>query len=466
MTNPSPIASPSATLRRRGKNVSKSTPAETNGPSSNGKTAGSQKRKKINSRGNANNSGRKRSKSNKSATGITQSKAFWVTLAVLYIPFLVVINPATLKNLFYIISRPPCQGVCTVDDVAKVSSIDAATIPNGQCSPVDSDRLIFLRIPKTASSSVLALFESATTDKATSILDLGEVEEYVSSIPIEGLSHPFKGYHDPTKTLLDLMNFFKTTTKQIMYPPFFNQAKTVYQGHFPNADFNKETKELFRRDLDNPSLIRRILPPWLQKLYGLPTMTTKQVDAATTSSSSSSIMVATMTMLRNPIQRLSSMYYYDRHSTRSPKWRSEFAERYGNATLQDCLLDTNCVEVNNLRKWCSTQVSMVCGLTCAKTKATGATALALAKQVLRDNLEFVGVSDRMDESMELMWRRFPTFLSDTRPTSLPREKFQPNKESVFTDDAMDVLNDVCRYDQELYEYANELVTERLRECGV
>ena len=441
---PRPPGSSSSTLRQRPTGRKTKTSKE-------GKTT----LRKQETNGNKRND--KKNKTRGSSKQKKKNSYKWLTAAIviLYLPMLVLVNPVTMSNLYYLLTRPECVGVCSVQDN------DNNNNNNNSCA-MNVNRLVFMRIPKTATSTTLKLLETASRNKSTHLIDLGEMEEYVSSIPLPTIFSqsnqrrqpppPPMGYHYPSTFRNRLRQFFRKASTKVLYPPYRNQDRTVYQGHFPYFDFAQQATLL----ASQPSSMLRSLPSWLQPLYGITPEETQHDD----------LVVPTMTLLRHPHQRLSSMYYYDRHSTRSETWRKEYAKRFGNATLNDCLLDPACVQSNRLEDMCQLQVNMVCGVSCAtnSTEMTPDDRLTVAKQNLDNAFAYVGIANRMDESMKLLFDMFPTFLSDTVPTTWPQEKKQPHKETQFDPKAQQVLQDICRHDQALYQHANDILTQRLHEC--
>jgi len=76
------------------------------------------------------------------------------------------------------------------------------------------------------------------------------------------------------------------------------------------------------------------------------------------------------------------------------------------------------------------------------------------------------LSDRMDESLELFYDTFPTYLAEVMPNPIPREKQQTleRREISFSSEAQAVLDQLCQSDQSLYEHANKVLTDRLANC--
>jgi len=162
------------------------------------------------------------------------------------------------------------------------------------------------------------------------------------------------------------------------------------------------------------------------------------------------------------------MYHYDRYGARNEAWRHQFRENRGNATLQQCLQqqDTPCVTTqNDFAKWCNLQTEMLCGPDCLRGDSQEA--LNQAKANLKNNFLFVGITERLEESLQLISRIVPSYYhlsTDTTP-SVPHAKQSQRPAFVSDESSLTKLKEICRFDQELYEYANELLTKQLQECN-
>ena len=210
----------------------------------------------------------------------------------------------------------------------------------------------------------------------------------------------------------------------------------------------------------NSFSMTRFVFDWFRYLYG------RQYPLAP-------LRMAQFTMLRHPEQRLSSMYYYDRTAARQAPWRKEFVALKGNLTWNQCWDDEDCWTRNDFSKWCNLQTELLCGTDCER----GDSELALSKaKATVSSMAAVGITERFDESLQLLSVVFPTFLPPLALETalqydqpLPRKKTSSvdRRERILSqDEARDRLNHVCRFDLELYDFATALLTQRLSDCGV
>ncbi|KAL9180312.1 hypothetical protein ACHAXT_008282 [Thalassiosira profunda] len=382
------------------------------------------------------------------------SAATTLLFFALYVPVLFVANPTTVPNLYHALFPAPCVGICTLGDI---DGGGAATTP--ACRPANPSRLALLRIPKTGSTTMVSLFDSRKGDKSTSIADLGELEDVVASIPVEGYAGNAQGYHDPSPqtTHLRMISFYRDAAKRMLRSSFQGRERMVFHGHFRYYDWAKRAPRL----LPPHSNWKESLPQFVRTLYQItPPPTTQQLLE--------NGGIPTVTIVRSPIERLASMYYFDRHSTRSSEWREEFVARNGNATLEECLADLDCISKNELRRWCSLQTEMICGVEPeCRRRPLDREALETAKNNVRDEIMFVGTTERMDESVRVLEHLLPTYLEGLGGVGSVREKVGnvARREQTFSAKSIKVLRDICSLDIELYNYVDKLLSERIRECG-
>jgi hypothetical protein len=387
----------------------------------------------------ANTSSKKSSAQEKEAkkskrTGKTAAKkdpkkgaALLVAILAIYFPILAVVNPTTVPKWIGKLYPPVCEGFCEV------------TVTEGDvCSPLDTDRLVFVRIPKTASSSLLQLF-AGQDRKATAAVDLGELEDLVSSIQMEGVKDQ-PGFHDPKTRQSRLRTFYRDAAQSVLYPSFSNQLRTLFQGHLHYFDFETFVPLNFPNSTS-------LLPDWVLDLYNR-----KYPKAPLT--------IPQFTILRNPELRMASMYHYDRAGARTQDWRNQFVAQRGNETLEECLQDNACVADNDLARWCNLQTEMLCGTDCLRGDSESA--LEQAKTVIKEKLFFVGLVERLPESLKLLSKFIPTYLEDV--SNMPHVKTSRRPE--LSDKSLKKLKEICRFDQELYDFADELLTQRLKQCSI
>lgn len=371
-------------------------------------------------------------RSNVSSKKKKDSTTLYLIILIIYFPFLAIFNPSTFSKWLSLAFPPTCEGTCAI----------APSLEGSVCPPVETDRLVFVRITKTASTSLIKLI--ANQHKATTWVDLGELEDVVSSIPTPGLSKERLGYHDPDTRLERFRKYFKAAARTIIYPPFENQQRTFFQGHSHYFDFPRLAPIFYPNSTS-------LIPDFLLNLYN------QRYPPAP-------LQIRQFTVLRHPHARLASMYHYDRHDARTQDWRKDFVQKYGNSSLNACLVDSKCLEENDISRWCNLQTELLCGATDCQ-RGDNEEALVKAKATIKDKLFFVGTVERFPESVQLLKKLVPQFLEDLSE-ELPRERVSVNRPKQLSEASQAKLNELCRFDEALYEYANELLTQRLQECSV
>ena len=391
-------------------------------------------------------------------------KLISIILFLCYIPILVIINPITVPIIYYKLFPTVCQGICSLESHADNNERD-----NKLCSPADPIKLIFLRIPKTGSSTVTSLFKSQANVKSTISVDLGEIENLVPSLPLPNKHNGNipQGYYDPSiqATQSHLVQFYKQSSLKVLTSSSNGRDKIVFDGHFRYYNFLERGYKYV-----SPIAEWRLhLPQFIQELYNhLPT--NEELAAQ-----NSKYGIPTISFVRQPFERLSSMYYFDRSQARNMYWRKDFIQQRGNATLDECLTNSTCLEVNELQRWCNIQTAMLCGVEekeCMETPLSKK-ALQIAKRNIKDELLFVGVTERMDESVSILEKILPTYLEGISGVEIVhknvgearRQVRQKGKgKEIFSKEAKRVLKDICSLDLELYDYVDKMLTQRVKEC--
>jgi hypothetical protein len=360
----------------------------------------------------------------------SSDSTLYCIILVLYVPFLSIFNPATFPRLYATFLAPPkCVGTCDLSDGSALTNTCA----------IDTDRLVYIRIPKTGSTSLLKLADLQT--KATSVIDIGELEDLVASIPFAGAKRNDLGFHDPSLKSQRIRDYYKQASRMILFPQHSN-PRTLYQGHLHVFNFTQQAPFVVKNSTTS------LLPAWFMRLYNMEYPTKEQLQN-----------IQYLTLLRRPMPRLSSMYYYDRHEARTFAWRKVFVEKYGNATLEECLSSEECIHRNHLERYCNLQTEILCGVSCDAENA-----LSLAKKHLKE-MSFFGLLERMDESMQLLTKVFPTYF-EFLPEELPRERTSGRRTAPeLSKGAQARLDQLCHRDTELYDFADELLTKRIQVCS-
>lgn len=181
--------------------------------------------------------------------------------------------------------------------------------------------------------------------------------------------------------------------------------------------------------------------------------------------------VAYVNVMRDPVDRCASYYYYTRYGDRHRDLKKETIEQYGNATLDECASRPSeelgsCLNCNPV-----TQALAFCG------REDGPCADAAPDQILRqawDNVRshyFVGVTEDLNGTAEVLEARFPTFfngmaqlMAETKPqkVSSSREEYvlpnEETREAVARWAAVDV--ELYRRVQDRYERQRQSCTTK------
>jgi hypothetical protein len=484
--------------------------------------------------------GDKKKKSRKGDTARSRSantsiskkeKSKWpiILICFIYAPFLAVFNPLTLAKWYYMMEHhyyfvddaPTPKKVSVSDDTRTIaeSTSDSPSRHSSSCPVLETKRLIFVRIPKTASTSIMdvffeqqssALFNSKSNSESSSsqprprrlsILDVGELEgDIVSSIPVDMTNHnpnqtqhkkylqqKVQGYYDasPQGTLRRRRDYYTDVSKAMVYPPPSSYGKPLLlQGHLHVIDDWPAllTTTLLHVNTTN-GLKQRVLPRWLQEAYSMTFPTADDLS-----------QIMQFTFMRHPIARYASMYHFDRHATRTRAWRQQYVEHFYddgnhnhnvnvNVTLNECLQNKDdCIQQLNIGIWCNLQTQIMCGVSKECDDPTSPAALDKAKQRLLvetetetvrvpSSLVMVGITERLEESLQLLSRRLPSYLRydyDNKASAsllLPHRRASKGKESL-SESSVAILEQLCSNDLQLYKLANDILTKQLNECGI
>ncbi|KAI2497534.1 hypothetical protein MHU86_16988 [Fragilaria crotonensis] len=343
------------------------------------------------------------------AKGAEKNRLLLMVGALLvYFPILTLFNPITMPKWIAYWRRN--------NDV--ITGIDHCADSDASSCCINVDRLVFLRIPKTASTSLLEVFRPYTT-----VVDVGELEDVVSSLPITGTiagpggKNMLQGYHDPTLRRQRFHDYYKRASHHVLYTP---HTKTLFEGHMGYFDFETLAPRFYPNTTSSTTTTtgRSILPDWILDLYNR-----KYPQAP--------LRIAQFTMIRHPEERLASMYHYDRYAARQEPWRRDFVKQRGNLTWDECWQSETCPIVNDFSKWCNLQTQLLCGTDC--DRGDSELALEFAKQTLVDHLAVVGITERFEESPPTGIAN-PTLLSacttDSFTTPSKRKSIGPNYHAV------------------------------------
>ncbi len=161
-----------------------------------------------------------------------------------------------------------------------------------------------------------------------------------------------------------------------------------------------------------------------------------------------------ITMLRNPVERVISQYYFILFSSESSVdgFRKDM-------TLRD-YVESGAAIVNNMH------VRLLCGIATPFTFDVGeplpTNALEIAKENLKKHFKVVGITERFDESLLILQKSFGwknvyysrQYVSKKR---LSQDEISP--------DILSIIEENNKLDKKLYEFAQSLLHESIEEYG-
>jgi len=156
---------------------------------------------------------------------------------------------------------------------------------------------------------------------------------------------------------------------------------------------------------------------------------------------------AYITILRNPIDRVISYYYY---ATKLQK--HYFSLKYSNMSLKDCIISGMSTELNNYQtRLLSDTAHVPFGHLPRETLET-------AKRNLQEKFSVVGLLEKYDETLILLRRKFgwkfPFYIIKNTTKNRPKRRDIPQ-------DTIDVIEKYNKLDMELYNYAKEIFEKQI-----
>ncbi len=161
-----------------------------------------------------------------------------------------------------------------------------------------------------------------------------------------------------------------------------------------------------------------------------------------------------ITFLRDPVERCLSHYY---HVLRTPENYLYTAVVKGGMTFKDFVSSNISIEMDNL------QCRIVSGLHGQiPWGQVDEKCLSLAKKRLRDDFEIFGLTERFDESVFLMARRFGWKVGPYGRSNVGVNKPESRPKNL---ELIRLIRSRNAADVELFQYANELFEQRIRLAG-
>lgn len=173
-------------------------------------------------------------------------------------------------------------------------------------------------------------------------------------------------------------------------------------------------------------------------------------------------------VLRNPVDRCVSAYYYSRFGDNSKEQKEWVKKRFGMANINDCLKQSKVGEVPACLN-CDTQIlaDYLCGPKEVCQDLDEQEKLAYAVKNLQ-NRYTVGLTEHMSESMELFHARFPTFFKGAKRKLLQREPQRSTSDDPRyvkpSEDTRRKLEALLKADMELYQLTADKFWREYRGC--
>ncbi|MCC6178307.1 MAG: sulfotransferase family 2 domain-containing protein [Chloroflexi bacterium] len=164
-----------------------------------------------------------------------------------------------------------------------------------------------------------------------------------------------------------------------------------------------------------------------------------------------------VTLFRDPVERVVSLYRYIASRPEHPLHPAIVRE---GLTLRDCLTHSR----NSLLQFHNGQVRMLTGAVTGARLPLGARdsqRVRLAKRLLDEHFELVGVTERFEDLVVLAWRRFRWRVPLYRPVNASR-----GQRTVAVDPKTRALiEERNSMDREIYEYARERLADVVASAG-
>lgn len=167
--------------------------------------------------------------------------------------------------------------------------------------------------------------------------------------------------------------------------------------------------------------------------------------------------VAYINVLREPVARCTSQYYYLRYGDRREEDRKKVLDKYGNLTIDECIDSGNQATCFNCDGW--KQSLFFCGPDGGDCRDFSPTkVLARAKEVI-DSHYVVGIIEDFEGTVAVMEKLFPTFFGgglELMKKVKPQRVTQGSSSYVPpSNSSIPAIKSLLKQDEELYAYVKK-----------
>lgn len=175
--------------------------------------------------------------------------------------------------------------------------------------------------------------------------------------------------------------------------------------------------------------------------------------------------IAYMNIMRDPVNRSVSDYYYLRYSSRRGNHAVKYRETHGDLSLDECLFKKN----NEFAGICEPDVNLQSNFFCGREGHPCHDQPSMLESFglrnMRDHFS-VGVEERYRETLEMLEKTFPSFFKglSARYSDIENGSLNSNSHPEPSSRAQKHLTRLNKVDYSLYQQANRLLDEYTRTC--
>lgn len=174
--------------------------------------------------------------------------------------------------------------------------------------------------------------------------------------------------------------------------------------------------------------------------------------------------VSYMNIMRDPVNRTLSDFYYLRYSKRRGNHAVSYRKRYGDISIDECYFGKT--EYSDIcEPPADFQASFFCGMEGHSCHNDTDQKEALGLDNMQQHYR-VGVEERYEETLEMLELSYPGFFKgmSSMYAGMAKTSLNANKHPTASRHVMDHLKDLNRVDYTLYSKANKRLTSYLRQC--